>query len=100
MLLRVPVRRRCLVIDVVGAVVADAADLHPVEEEAEVLGAGGRAVGGLGADHDLPDRVRSVGDLFGLGPGGADVSEEAIGIVGQAGGGGGGLVDEVHARGV
>ena len=77
-----------ILIDIVGAVVADPADLHAVEVEGEVLGAGRRAVGGLRSDHDLPDRVGGVGDLLGRGSGSADIGEEVVGVVGEAGGGG------------
>ena len=45
-----------------------------------------------------------VADLLGHRPGGADKSQEVVGVVGEGEGGGGGggaeLVDEVHARGV
>ena len=40
------------------------------------------------SDHDLPDRIGGVADLFRLGTGGADIGQVIVGVVGEAGGGG------------
>ena len=84
-----------VVVEIVGAVVAGGADLHPAKVEAEVLGAGRRAIGGPRAEHDLADRPAVLS--LSKEPDEGAAERRAGGLVGGAGGG---LVGEVHARGV